>query len=91
MSTIELEIMAREYREIQAQIKTLEEQAETLKHQMICEMDTRQIERLAAGGFEIRYTLVESSRLDTAKLRADHADMYAAYTKKTVSTRFQVA
>jgi len=91
MSVIELTTVATEYRELQAEIKALEEQAETLKQTMIREMDARQADKLQAGPFEIRYTLVDSSRLDSAKLKADHADLYAAYTKRTTSTRFQVA
>ena len=91
MSVIELTTVATEYRDIQAQIKMLEEQAETLKQTMIREMDAQGAEKLQAGPFEIRYTLVESSRLDSAKLKADHADLYSQYTKRTTSTRFQVA
>jgi hypothetical protein len=35
--------------------------------------------------------LYESSRLDSKALKADHGELYAAYSKKTVSTRFCVA
>ena len=91
MSVIEITTAAAEYRELQAQIKNLEEQADTLKQAMIKEMDARQADKVQAGAYEIRYTLVESSRLDSAKLKADHADLCAAYTKRTTSTRFQVA
>ena len=91
MSTTEITTKAREYRELQAMIKELEAEADALKQQMVKEMDARNIEELAAGEYTIRWGLYESSRLDTAKLKADHADLYGAYTKRTVSTRFQVA
>ena len=91
MSTIELSTKAKEYRELQAMIKELEAEADALKQQMIGEMDARNIEELAAGEYTIRWNLYESSRLDTAKLKGDHADLYSAYTKRTVATRFQVA
>ena len=91
MSTIELGTKAKEYRELQAMIKELEAEADALRQQMVKEMDARNIEELAAGEYTIRWSLYESSRLDTAKLKADHADLYSAYTKRTVSTRFQVA
>ena len=91
MSVIELTTVATEYRELQTAIKALEEQADALKQTMIREMDARQADKLQAGPFEIRYTLIESSRLDSTKLKADHADLCAAYTKRTTSTRFQVA
>ena len=91
MSTIELAVVATEYREIQSQIKSLEEQADALKQQMIREMDSQQAEKMQAGPFEIRYTLTESNRLDSTKLKTEQPDIYAAYTKRTTSTRFQVA
>jgi len=91
MSTSELTGIAREYREIAAAIKELEEQQETLKFAMIREMDARQAEELRAGEYTIRYVLIQSNRLDSAKLKADHADLYATYCKATTSTRFSVA
>ena len=91
MNTTEMETTARMYREIQAEIKTLEEQADTLKQQMICEMDARNAETLTAGEYTIRWSLYESSRLDSTKLKAEQPDIYSNYTKCTTSTRFQVA
>lgn len=88
MSTVEMATTAREYREIQAFIRELEEQADALKQQMIRELDARQADSLQAGEYTVRYSLYESSRLDSAKLKTDHADLYIAYSRKTTSTRF---
>ena len=89
MSTIELTGIAKTYREIQAEIKSLEEEADTLKQQMIQEMDARQTDVVNAGEYTIRYTLVESSRVDTAAMKA--AGIYENFIRNTTSTRFQVA
>ena len=89
MSTIELTSTAREYREIQAQIKALEEMADGLKQAMIAAMDARQAETLQAGEYSISYTVYESARVDTAALKK--AGLYGQYSKKTTATRFQVA
>jgi predicted phage-related endonuclease len=75
MSANEMNMTAREYREIQADIERLKEQSEALKQRMIAETDARQVDELAAGEYKIRYTVYESSRLDTAKLKAEHADL----------------
>ena len=91
MTNIEMENIAREFRELQSQIKTLEEMSDALRQQMIKEMDARNIEGLDAGGRTIRWTIYESSRLDTAKLRVEHPDLYSQYSKATTSTRFSVA
>lgn len=82
---------AKTYREIMAEIKALEEQADGLKQQMIREMDSRGVDEMNAGEYTVRWNLCESSRLDSAKLKADHGHLYAAYSKRTTSTRFQVA
>ena len=82
---------AREYRSIQAMIKELEAEADALKQEMIREMDSLQVDELAAGEYTIRYALVESKRLDAVKLKASQPEIFDAYTKKTTSTRFQVA
>ena len=82
---------ATEYREIKRQIAELETEADVLKKIMVDEMDAKRVEKLQAGPFEIRYTLVESIRLDTASFKKEQPDLYSAYSKSTVSTRFQVA
>jgi len=91
MSNMELAIKARDYREIQAEIKALEEQADALRQAMITEMDAQKVDGLDVGGYTIRYTVYESGRLDSAKLKRELPDVHAAYTKQTVATRFCVA
>lgn len=91
MSINDLTTTARIYREIQAEIKALEEQADALKQQMIAEMDARKVEALDAGEYTIRYSIYQSGRLDSAKLKQEQPDTYAAYMKQNVATRFQVA
>jgi len=86
-----METTAREYREIQAQIVILEEMADTLKQQMIREMDAKSTEELTAGEYTIRWQLYKSSRLDTAMLRKELPEIANRYYKSTVSTRFTVA
>ena len=91
MSLIELTNIATEYRLLQAEIKAMTEQAEALKQTMIKEMDARQADKLQAGQYEIRYTLVESTRFDSTRLKKDDIDLWEQYSKSTTSTRFQVA
>ena len=91
MSINDLTATAREYRELQAAIKELEGQADALKQAMIKEMDNRATEKLQAGEYEIRYQLIESSRLDTTALKKALPDIAAQFTRLTTSTRFQVA
>jgi len=85
-----METTARNYRTIQAEIRALEAKAGALKEKMIAELEARQIDKLAAGEYVITWVTFESSRLDSAKLKADHADLYAIYQKPSIATRFQV-
>ena len=91
MSIKDMTNTARTYREIQAEIKELEAQADALKQQMIAEMDTRKVDALDAGEYTIRYSVYESGRFDSTKFKKDQPGVYAAYTKQNVATRFQVA
>ncbi len=91
MSVIEMSTTAREYREVQAMIKELEAEADALKQKMIAAMDASKADEMTAGEYTIRYSLYESARLDSTRLKKEQPDVYAAYTKKSVSTRFHVA
>jgi len=89
MSTIELTTTARAYREIQAEIKNLQEQADALKAAMIAELDANKADSLAAGEYTIRYTVYESTRVDTAKLKK--SGLYDSYSTSSTALRFSVA
>ena len=82
---------AKEYRELRIMIKEMEEAAETLKQQMIGFMDANQHEVYTAGGHIIRYSVYESSRIDTTALKAELPEIAERYTKLSTNTRFQVA
>lgn len=88
MSINEMENRAREYREILAEIKALQEQADALKADLIAEMDARQTEAVAAGAFTIRYSAYESTRVDTKALKS--AGLYEQYSSKQTALRFSV-
>lgn len=89
MSQNELTTTARSYREIQAEIKALQEQADALKARMIAEMDAQQAETIPAGEFTIRYTVYESRRVDAEKLK--EAGLYEQFSTAATALRFCVA
>ena len=89
MSTTELQAQARTYREILAEIKALQEQADAVKATLTAEMDARQADTVHAGEYTIRYTAYETTRVDTAKLKA--SGLYDQYSAKATALRFTVA
>ncbi len=91
MSTVEITTKAREYREIQAMIKQLEDEAETLKSEITAQMEAQSTDTLQADVFTVRWTLYSSSRVDTTALKKELPDVAARYTKTTETRRFQVA
>lgn len=91
MSTFEITNKAREYREIQAMIKQLEDEAEALKAAITAQMDAQNTDTVQADIFTIKWTVYSSSRVDTAALKKELPDVAARYTKTTEARRFQVA
>ena len=47
-------------------------------------------EALQGDGWKATWKNVVSSRLDSKKFKADHADLYSQYSKQTTTTRFCV-
>lgn len=88
MSINDMENKARTYRELLAEIKALQEQADAIKAELIAEMDVRKQDAVSAGAFTIRYTAYESSRVNTARLKAD--GLYDQYSSKQTALRFSV-
>ena len=43
------------------------------------------------GGYSVRWKSSTTSRLDTTKLKADHPDLVAQYTKTTNYRRFSIS
>ena len=91
MTMLEITGKAKEYREIQALLKQLEEEADALKAEMIAELEAQGVDSLNADIFTIKYTAYKSNRLDTTALKNELPDIAARYTKVTEARRFQVA
>lgn len=88
MSITEMATKAKQYREIQAEIKALQEMADALKAELVAEMDERKQDAVTAGEYTVRYIPYESSRVNTAKLKAD--GLYTQYSVKQTALRFTV-
>jgi len=91
MTTVEIAGIAKEYRELQAMIKELEDEAEAIKATMIAELEAQGTDTLQAGIFTIKWTAYCGSRVDTTALKKELPDIAARYTRSTESRRFQVA
>ena len=88
MSIIELNAKAATYFDLLAQIEALTAEAEAIKDAMKGVMVERSTEELEGNGWRATWHNTTTSRFDSKRFKADHGDMYGAYTVKTTGTRF---
>ena len=73
---------------LEEQRAQLEQQIKAVKAEIQSEM--QEAEELKAGAFLIRWTKVQTNRLDTAALKKTYADLCGQFTKQEESRRFSV-
>jgi len=89
MSTNELQIKAREIKELKRMKEELEAEITALEDVIKAHMgDT---EEIIAGEYKIRWSFVSSSRFDGTALKAANPEMYKNFLKCTQTRRFTVA
>ena len=90
MSINELNTTARDLMSVRAMIVELEAEAEHLTDKLKAAMVERGTEALQGDGWKVTWKNVVSSRFDSQKFKADHADLYSQYSKQTTTTPFCV-
>ena len=89
MSINEMEVKARELRQLQALIEEAQAEAEAIKDAIKAAMGDS--ESVQAGEYRITWKAVTSSRIDTNALRKDLPDVAERFTKETVTRRFMIS
>lgn len=82
---------ARRLLEVKAEIAVLEAEAEALTDSIKGAMVEQGTEALTGDGWKASWKNVTSNRFDGKAFKAEHADLYTAFTRPTVSTRFLVS
>ncbi len=77
-------------REIEAQQRALEEQAEQIRREIKADMEEKQVDEMQAGSFIIRWKTILSSKLDGKALKAALPEIYGQYCKASASRRFTI-
>ena len=88
MSLTELNDKAATYFDLLAQIDALTAEAEAIKDSLKAVMVAQTTEELDGTGWRATWHNTQTSRIDSKRFKADHADLYSAYTVKATSTRF---
>ena len=89
MSISEMEVKARELRQLQALIEEAQAEAEAIKDAIKAAMGDS--ESVQAGEYRITWKAVTSSRIDTSALRKALPDVAEHFTKETVTRRFMIS
>ena len=84
MGMNELNATARDLMSVRAMIAEAEALTDKLKGAMV-EQGT---EALQGDGWKATWKNVVSSRFDSKSFKADHAELYGQYSRKTTTTRF---
>lgn len=82
---------ARKFKELEAQIKALQEMQEALKAEMKADLEAKGIETAKAGDLVIHFQPTSNNRFDTKAFKADHKDLYDMYFKVGSTKRFWIA
>lgn len=91
MTMNELNAAVKDLLAVKSMIAELEAQAEALTDSIKGAMVEQGKEALTGNGWKASWKNVDSRRFDSNSFKADHADLYDAYSKKTTSTRFLVS
>ena len=88
MSTIELNSVAQDLISVRSMIEELQAEAEALTDKIKAAMIDQGTEILQGDGWKATWKNVSSSRFDSKRFKADHADLYGQYNRATTTTRF---
>lgn len=91
MSEQNLQSSARDLKELQRMFEEIAAEMEAIKDRIKAEMSERGTDEIITGEYKIRYKTVKSSRFDTKEFKESHQDLYAAFVKESVTTRFTIA
>lgn len=84
----ELNKQAKLYFDLQKQIEELQAQAEAIKDFFKAQMVEKTTEDLVGDGWSATWHNTITKRFDSKAFKADHADLYSAYSFPQNGTRF---
>lgn len=90
MSMNELNQAAKDLLAVKAMIAELEAEAEALTDKIKGAMVDQGKEVLSGDGWKASWKNVTSSRFDSKAFKAEHADLYSAFSKPVTTCRFLI-
>lgn len=78
-------------RDIEAQQRELEAQAEAIRAELKADLEEKGVEELRTKNFILRWKEIISNRLDGKALKAALPDVYGQFCRASTSRRFTIA
>ena len=91
MSANELTSKVRELKDLKAFAEQIADEIAAIEDLIKAEMTERNTEEMTVDVFKIRWTTVQSSRLDTTAFKKAMPELAEQFTRQTVSRRFSIA
>ena len=88
MTNQEMNAKVEEIRRLEAQAEQVKQQVDALKDQLKAELDSRKVDNINTGLFNIIYKAYSQKRVDNDKLKA--AGLYNEYLKESTYLKFQI-
>lgn len=90
LSERQIENRINKIRALEAEIKELEAELDSIKDELKADMRTRDVEEVATPNFTVRYKTIISNRFDSTAFKKAEPKMYEAYVKSSESRRFTI-
>ena len=91
LSNEQLVLRLKLIRDLKEQAKELEEQIESFEDEVKAHMTEMGVESLNTGVYKVTWKTYVTNRLDTSRLKVEHADLYKQYTKPVEARRFTIS
>ena len=91
MTNKQLDNRIKKLQNIEAQQKELEKEAEAIRAELKADLESKGEDEHNTGNFIIRWKEIITSRLDSKALKSALPDVFAMYTRESVSRRFTIA
>ena len=91
MTSTNIELKARELKELQRMSEELNAEIESIKDELKRELEARNVEELTTNTYKVRYSTVKTNRFDSTAFKKIYNDLYHQFTKETVTKRFSIS
>ena len=90
MSTKEIETKARRLKILKNKQESLQQEIDQLETDLKAQLEAWDVDEVQAGPFRVVYKLVNSSRFDSRRFKAENGNLYSLYMVPNCYRKFSV-